>query len=129
MKVTLRDIIDSKDYSEFDLLKAKKELLDFKSSGLAFFKEDIALLGLDDEIQLYYFQLPNEYSEVDAFPVPSTNFKCVKCEDETFRHLQEFYEEYYDSSFDKKEFSKYEVQSPYIGNEYVWYYKRTSSFS
>lgn len=130
MKVTLERLCDAKEVSPFDILKVKKSLIEFKKAGRVFFDVEIGSLGYDTEFELYYHVLPSEQSDKNAFPVPLSYFQLHKNEFNRFHYLKEFFESYYKGEeLDHGKFYDYDKQKPFIGNDYVWYYKRTEGFS
>lgn len=121
MKVTLKNILQKRGLPEDNLLQGKRELIKYKKEGKLFFVEKIASLDLDTPFELYYFQLPNDKSEVNAFPVPIESFQYHLSEYSSYQYMSEYFENYYRKSLDEAVFKKYDIQ-PYIGKEYVWYY-------
>jgi hypothetical protein len=123
MKVTLDTILRSKKWDETNALELKHELLHYKKKGKLFFMEDMSSIGVNEEFELYYFQLPNEQTSVNAFPVPKEEFRCGQSDEKLFEYLKSFFEMYYPNTlFDEKWFEQYK-QQPYVGAEYVWYYQ------
>ncbi|QST02897.1 hypothetical protein IMZ31_20325 (plasmid) [Pontibacillus sp. ALD_SL1] len=126
MEVTLMSILRSKEWDDNRLLQLKRELLEYKRQGKLFFTENLLHLPENQPFQLYYYQIPNHATEVNAFPVPINQFKhfhtLTHSHLHSYKYLKEFYESYYDDAFDQHAFNEYDLR-PYIGDQYVWYYK------
>lgn len=130
MKVTLNKLCKARDYTPFQVLKLKKELIGHQKSGKLFFEVNIMALDMDTEFELYFSVVPNKETVKNAFPVPLDYFQVHKNERERYNYLKGFYETYYnDKEFVETDFQDYDLQKPYVGNEYVWYFKRTAIFS
>lgn len=130
MKVTLKSICDAKDYSPFELLKAKRDLVRFKKQGRLFFDCDVARLNWDDEFEVYFHLLPHKRSEINAFPVPLERFQLHREPRLQAHYLKEYFESYYEGKNWRDEyFYQYNEQKPFIGEKFVWYFKRRECFS
>ena len=130
MNVTLKTICETKDTSPFGLLQAKQELIHLKNEGRLFFDCNIARLNWEDEFQIYYHFLPHQQSEINAFPVPLERFQLHKNQQLHAHYLKEYFESYYEGKDWKEEwFPQYTEQKPFVGEKYVWYFKRSACFS
>lgn len=106
---------------------AKHLLLQFKKRGHVFFKEELAELQLEETFHLYYYLSANGKSEKNAFPVPKQSFLQAKSNDERFEEMKTHFESYYlNDELDKEGFDEFDLKNPYIGEDYVWVFKRTS---
>lgn len=130
VRVTLKKMREAKGYSQFEGLKLKKEMLNHQKSGKVFFDVDIVALDENIEFDLFYSVLPNKSSDKRAFPVPMNYFQVHKSEHEQFLYLKGFFESYYEGEeLVESELMTFEFKKPFVGDEFVWYYKRTASFS
>lgn len=130
MKVSLEKLSRAKGFTPFQMLQLKKELIGYQKSGKVFFEVDIMSLDMETEFEMYYSIVPNKDTVQNAFPVPLDYFQVHKNERERYNYLKGFYETYYnDKDFVESDFQDYDLQKPFVGKEYVWYYKRTAVFS
>ncbi|PGK51385.1 hypothetical protein CN918_26705 [Priestia megaterium] len=126
MEITLGKYMENQKLTNMPL--AKYHLLQFKKRGLVFFKEEVAELQLEEKFHLYYYLSANGKSEKDAFPVPKNSFlQATKSNDERFEEMKAHFESYYlNDELDKEGFDEFDLKNPYIGEDYVWVFKRTS---
>lgn len=130
MKVTLKSICQRQNYSAFELLTTKKELLRYKQQGRLFFDCNIARLNWEDEFDIYFHMLSNKESEINAFPVPLNQFQLHTNQQIQSHYLKEYFERYYEGNRWKDEwFRQYNEQKPFVGEKFVWYFKRRECFS
>lgn len=130
MNVTLKSVCNAKNYSSFELLKAKKELIHHKKQGQVFFDCDLGQLDWTDEFTLYFHLLPHKHSEINAFPVPLEHFQLHTEQRMQAHYLKEYFESYYEGKhWQDVYFWQYQAQKPFVGEKFVWYFKRRACFS
>ena len=130
MNVTLKAICKAKDYSPFELLKVKRDLIQYKKQGRLFFDCDILQLGWEEAFEIYFYLVPNKRSEINAFPVPLERFQLHKKQQEQVGYLKEYFESYYEGKdWNEADFFEYNRQKPFVGEKFVWYFKRSECFS
>lgn len=124
MEITLQ--LYMKHHGLHNMLLAKFQLLEQKKLGHLFFAKDISELGLNDSFQLYYYLLSHEKSERNAFPIPKHSFSLASDNDVRYEKLKSHFESYYlNDELDKEGFGQYDLNNPFIGEDYVWLFKRT----
>lgn len=105
---------------------AKFQLLTLKNQGVLFFKDDVSSLELHEPFKLYYYLVSHPAIQ-DAFPVPTDSIHLSKLKTLTFDDVKEYFESYYLNEADDKEgIQAFDLKNPYIGKDYIWFYKRTS---
>ena len=125
MEVTLHSYMHS--HGLHNMLFAKTQLLEEKRRGHLFFTKDISHLGLHETFQLYYYLLSHDNSETNAFPIPKHSFSLSSDNNERYEKLKNHFESYYlNEELDKEGFREYDLKNPFIGEDYVWIFKRTS---
>lgn len=132
MKVTLSKMCKLKGFDVFDVLRIKKYLLSYRKEGKIFFDVDLVSLDLHTEFEVYYHMLPSQVSQQNAFPVPVDLFHIHSNTTNQTTYIKPFFESYYKGTpLNEADFSAYVSQEPFIGQSYVWYYKRkrTEGFS
>lgn len=124
METTMRKMIEKEIYPCSGMMEYKRRLLSFKKTGLIFFENEISNLELDTKIHLYLALMPGEETLVNAFPIPKREFKLIPNKDKFLLHLRRHYINYYDvRDIDSRIFYQYNLENPYRGKEFVWYYK------
>jgi len=128
MEITLASYMEAQNTT--NILKIKQNLLQMKKRGVLFFKEDISTMDSQTSFHVYYHLLPNEKTECSAFPIPKQAFvlQSDRLDDKkTFEAAKRYFEDYYiNEVLDKKGFDEFDLKNPFIGEDYVWLYKRTS---
>lgn len=103
----------------------KSRLTKWKQEGVWFYNENIALIDENTPFHAYYYLKPSSTSFVNAFPVPRA-VHLTHCSDyQQYLFLKHYFESYYPNHpFTYKEFTKYNLDSPYLAKRFVWYFKK-----
>jgi hypothetical protein len=123
MKVTLEWLEKIADH---DGLPAKVALELHKRWGWLFFRENLQELQKKQTFELYLHEMSCPLGTIDAFPVPAEDYDRFQCWGEKEFLLRRFFEKYYGRKPKEKIREVYEVDNPYRGKDYVWYYRRRS---
>ena len=123
--MTLKQMMELNGEKEKSLLQLKKELMAYKDQGMVFYSVNIAELLPDEPFELYFAYTPSKESYVDAFPVPKECFRHFKNGQEMYDYLKHYFTCYYKEvkELNVEDFGDYILQTPHVGNDYVWYYK------
>lgn len=121
MEVTVKEVSKCLNLS---VLATKEYLIKKRKEGVIFFKDDISSLTIDRSFQLYYYMMPSKKTLIDAFPIPTKAFRIYKNKRESFVFMYQFFKQYYQVSHgDLSFFEQYNLDSPYVGIKYIWFYK------
>ncbi|WML45409.1 hypothetical protein [Neobacillus sp. PS3-40] len=125
MKVTLECILKNNKNID-NMKKLKKILYQGKQTGIIFYQESVFKLDLNMPFSLYYFQQPGMESTVNAFPISVGDFTIFKKKEDQLHFLMKYFEVYYRCNLSDENFLlKYELNNPFIGYRYLWFYKKS----
>lgn len=96
-----------------------------KKTGVVFFQEGVCELRWKKTFELYFCLGNTPLTKINAFPIPVKDFKMYKNHVDQLHFLLLFYERYYCLSQQNHELLlNYDYKNPYIGRDFIWYYKR-----
>ncbi|MGG3269854.1 hypothetical protein ABEP16_13155 [Priestia aryabhattai] len=125
MKITLQRIQQKGSVKE-GILDIKSFLYRQKRKGRLFFQENIHELEVNHFFEMYFYLMPSEISSINAFPIPIQEFCIYKNTDQQYEFMYKYFQRYYMKKVNDTEFfSKYDLKNPFIGEEYIWYFKKS----
>ena len=116
--VTLREFTQS---GKLSLLQTKVHFKRHKKFGSLFYREDIALLGIDEPFEFYFLNKPVLDCR-HSFPVHYADYVEYESECDQLQWLKQQYELYYQESASNQSESYFKFISLYFAEEAIWYY-------
>ncbi|HDX9674308.1 hypothetical protein PDL02_20560 [Bacillus cereus group sp. LD113LC] len=124
MKVNLKLFLGDQQVKR-SLKEVKLVLYMAKQQGLVFYKENIFTLQHGDDFDLYFVGRPSFQTKANAFPISVSEYEMFDTKDKYLGFLQKCYERYYPKEkMSKKILLSYELDNPFVGREYIWFYKK-----
>lgn len=125
MKVSLSQLMELDPYRNNGILLLKKELQGYKKKGVVFFQDSILTLSPTQSFQLYYSIHANETSIRGPFPIPTSEWSILcqwKKQEKGLGHLKNYFYDYYGTYVATSVLRDYLRNTPYVGEEFTWYY-------
>jgi hypothetical protein len=123
VRVSIKEIKHNFDH-DMSTLEVKHFLHSAKKEGTFFFTESVAELTETKKFEIYYCLFPTLKNTENAFPVPIRFFYLSKTKDEQLEFMNQYFKCYYSSKKnDLSFFNNYQIDCPFIGKSYVWYYQ------
>lgn len=124
MKVNLKLFLSGQKVTR-SLKEVKLVLYLSKQQGVVFYKENIFSLKHTDDFDLYFVGRPSFRTKANAFPISVSEYQMFDTKDEYLGFLQRCYERYYPKErVNKKILLGYDLANPFVGREYIWFYKK-----
>ncbi|EJQ03964.1 hypothetical protein [Bacillus paranthracis] len=124
MKVNLKLFLGGS-RAKRSLKEVKLVLYLAKQHGVVFYKENIFSLEHADDFDLYFVGRPSFRTKANAFPISISEYQMFDTRDEYLGFLQSCYKRYYPKErVNKKILLGYDLANPFVGREYIWFYKK-----
>ncbi|WP_456363914.1 hypothetical protein [Priestia aryabhattai] len=123
MRVAVKKFFEAEQSRGKHYFEVKSDLHKAKQEGFLFFANDVSSLTDEEDIDIYYSEIPGMDKNKNAFPIPTEDFFYSSCEKERYSFCKEYYESYYGEEMDYNLFMTFDSK-PFKAKQRVWFYRQ-----